>query len=544
MARETGTTRLVGLLLPAALSQHVRRWLALAASLLVGTTPTLAGGATLAADRLDVRLDGLSLPVDLNQLDAWSRDPEGSHNELGVWFELLNERSRNDLRSLLRAPLLPDRALAKQLLQSWTGRQLLEEVGELFAGGQPGSGVVLLTTLRELLQRPEPIRFVELLLAVPTPSLTLDLDGLLQLADLWRRQLDDQSLALRRLRKLPLRPREISNTRARLAAIQPTPRPTTLSLTVAHRAAPLELELWPTVTEREGGWVLLMPGLGGSSAQLSWLAQGLAARGWPVLVIEHPGSNEQAVRQMLDGQRPPPGAETLPDRLADVEAVLAAERQGQIPRLGDSVVLMGHSMGGLSALLSSGLRPVPGLAQRCERDLEVIPLINISRLLQCQLQEVPLPEPVREGSRTVAAVVSLNGFGSLLWPGHGLEQLNAPLLIVGGGLDLVTPPVSEQLGLFLQHPDPRSRLVMVEGASHFSAVRIKEQDQALWRLGDGLVGMEPVRVQNLLLSLTSDFLTSLDGSIPMAPQRRSREGITAYVLDGRSARRWRSRLSR
>lgn len=87
-------------------------------------------------------------------------------------------------------------------------------------------------------------------------------------------------------------------------------------------------------------------GTGGSSAQLGWMAQGLAARGWPVVLIEHPGSNETAVRQMLDGQRPPPGAETLPDRLADVEAVLAAEGQGQIPRLGHSVVLMGHSLGG------------------------------------------------------------------------------------------------------------------------------------------------------------------------------------------------------
>jgi predicted dienelactone hydrolase len=247
---------------------------------------------------------------------------------------------------------------------------------------------------------------------------------------------------------------------------------------------------------------------------------------------------------MLDGQRPPPGAETLPDRLADVEAVLAAEGQGQIPRLGHSVVLMGHSLGGLSALLASGLRPAPGLARRCDRALDVIPLINISRLLQCQLQEVALPEPASGQPRTLAAVVSLNGFGSLLWPGRGLERLKAPLLITGGGLDLVTPPVSEQLALFLQHPDPRSRLVMVEGGSHFSVVRVKEHEQALWRLGDGLVGVEPVRVQELLLSLTSEFLASVDTAAPMAPQRRSRDGVTAYVLDGRNARRWRSRIGR
>ncbi|MDM7936419.1 MAG: alpha/beta fold hydrolase [Cyanobium sp. CZS 48M] len=534
---------MVGLLLPAALSQHVRRGLALLASLLLGTaSPLLLLATARAADRLDVRLDGLSLPIDLHQLEAWSLDPTGSRNELGIWLELLDSSSREDLLSLLRSPLLPDRGFALQLLQSWAGRQVLEAVGELFAGGKPGSGVLLLTTLRERLQRPEPIRFVDLLQAVPTPQLTLDLDGLLQLAALWRRQLEEQTLALKQLRDLPLRLRQESETGARLAAIQPDPRPRAIALTVAHRPVPLELELWPAVAPRQRSWVLLMPGLGGSSAQLGWLARGLAARGWPVLMIEHPGSNEAAVRQMLDGQRPPPGAETLPDRLADVEAVLAAERQGQIPGLGDSVVLMGHSLGGLSALLASGLRPAPGLTRRCERALDVIPLINISRLLQCQLQEVPLPEQASARPGTLAAVVSFNGFGSLLWPGRGLERLKAPLLITGGGLDLVTPPVSEQLALFLQHPDPRSRLVMVEGGSHFSVVRVKEQEQALWRLGDGLVGVAPVRVQELLLSLTSDFLSSVDAAIPMAPQRRSRDGVTAYVLDGASARRWRRRI--
>ncbi|MCP9826644.1 dienelactone hydrolase, partial [Synechococcus sp. EJ6-Ellesmere] len=76
----------------------------------------------------------------------------------------------------------------------------------------------------------------------------------------------------------------------------------------------------------------------------------------------------------------------------------------------------------------------------------------------------------------------------------------------------------------------------------FAVVRVKEHEQALWRLGDGLVGVETVRVQELLLGLTSDFLGSVDTAIPMAPQRRSRDGVTAYVLDGRSARRWRSRI--
>jgi predicted dienelactone hydrolase len=228
---------------------------------------------------------------------------------------------------------------------------------------------------------------------------------------------------------------------------------------VPHRQQPLQLQLWRASSE---SWVLLTPGLGGSAEQLEWLAAGLQQRGWSVLLLDHPGSDEQAVRELLEGRRPPPGAETLNERLRDLQAVVAAVQSGALPRLGERVVLMGHSLGGLSSLLAAGLRPEPGLARRCDRALDGIPLTNLSRLLQCQLLEVPLPPP-QPLAQPVQAVVSLNGFGSLLWPHRGLRPLPAPVLLMGGSLDLITPPISEQLQLFLRDGKPQSRLVLLEG---------------------------------------------------------------------------------
>ena len=515
------------------------RWLpVLFASLL------LAGsGPALAAEQLEVRLDGFSLPIDLRQLQAWSRNPSSSRTELGVWLELLDGRSRDDLITLLRSPLLPDRGLALQLLQSWAGRQVLDEVGELLSTDQPGSGSLLLATLRSQLQQPEPFTVIDLLLAVPAPRLSLELDGVLALAQRWRLQLELQGLAFERLRQLPLPIREGDSAPRRLASLNRPSPPRRLQFRVAHRAEPLELELWAAEPPRQRAWVLLMPGLGGSRAQLGWLADGLARRGWSVLLLEHPGSDEKAVRQLLDGQRPPPGAETLPERLADVEAVLAAEASGGLPRLGGSVVLMGHSLGGLAALLAAGERPVAGLEQRCRQALKGIPLINLSRLLQCQLAQVSLPPPPRRRPE-LEAVVSMNGFGSLLWPGRGLDDLAAPLLLLGGSLDLVTPPVSEQLGLFLQQRDPRSRLVLVEGGSHFSPVRIANPKEAVLRLGAPLVGQEPLRVQELLLALSADFLFALESRTQLPSQQRQQDGIRAYVLAPAEAELWSQRIQR
>jgi hypothetical protein len=109
---------------------------------------------------------------------------------------------------------------------------------------------------------------------------------------------------------------------------------------------------------------------------------------------------------------------------------------------------------------------------------------------------------------------------------------------VGGSLDLVTPPVQEQLQLFRGVRHPRSRLVLVEGGSHFSPVRLGGEEEALFRFGEEFVGVEPRRVQDLLISLTLEFLNGWKYPWLLSPQRRVQAGVVAYVLDGGQARRW------
>ena len=45
-------------------------------------------------------------------------------------------------------------------------------------------------------------------------------------------------------------------------------------------------------------------------------------KGWPVVLLEHPGSDARAVKALLDGSRTLPGAEVLPERLADLKVEL------------------------------------------------------------------------------------------------------------------------------------------------------------------------------------------------------------------------------
>ena len=481
-----------------------------------------------AAERLEVRLDGLHLPVDLSELEAWSADPTALSSDLRAWLDLLSPAGRLQLLRLLKLPVLRDRSFAQQFLGSWAGRRALEGLDDLISSERGGSGELLHHTLQRLMAQQGQVTLLELLRAVPTQSLVIDLDGGLALATGWQQQLLHQREAMAALRMLPLLP--VSNGAER--ALVPIAAPVQQMFSVAHRPEPLPLQIWRGSSR---AWVMLTPGLGGSAEQLAWLAEGLHQRGWSVLLMDHPGSDDQAVRDLLEGRRPPPGADTLPGRVKDLQAVVAAVERGALPRLGEEVVLMGHSLGGLTSLLAAGLRPEPGLARRCEQALDDLPLANLSWLLQCQLVDVPLTAPTKL-AQPIHAVVAFNGFGSLLWPHRGLKPLHAPVLLVGGSLDLITPPIREQLHLFLPWARAESRFVLLDGGSHFSPVRLASNDEALFQLGEEFVGVEPLRVQSITLTLTSEFLAA--GATGIKPQRRQFGGVTAYVLNRHHAKAW------
>ena len=519
-----------------------------------------AGGGrpAAAAEQLELRLEGLQIPLNLNELERWSVNgqlPAGERGaDLAVWLGLLDADSRRHLRALLRAPLLRDRSFGRQLLDTWTGNQLLAELGGLLTSADGRSTTPLLQpTLRQLLAQGKPVTAITLLRALPEPSLSLQLDDLLKLAQQWRLQLNRQQLALQQLQQLPL-PRHQARSFMGLGAsgtttgkppgrskVPPALRPPrTLPLRVAHRPDPLPLEIWPVGPKAAAGpWVLITPGLGGTADQLRWLAAALAERGWPVVVVQHPGSDALALRASFGGERPPPGIETLGDRLADLRAVLTAQRRGELGLEGKGVVVVGHSLGGLTALLLAGLQTEPGLERRCRQALRPLPIANPSQLLQCQLLNVGAP-PAEPPLADLRGIVLFNSFGSLLWPQRGLAALPVPLLMVGGSLDLITPPLAEQWQLFRSVHDRRSRLVLVDGGSHFSPVQMSMQEEALFQLGDALVGVDPTAVQGMLLRLTVEFMQGLNPPLLLLPaQRRLQQGVTAYVLDPPSVRRWR-----
>ena len=472
-----------------------------------------------AASQLEVQIDGTVIPFSIGDLALWARSDGRHRSELSTWFSLLAPDSRAGVLELLKAPMVLDRSMARQLINSWAGRQLFDQVSDLVRVDNDKEGVIVRQTINDLLSRQQQVSSLDLLEALPADSVRLDLDLLLELASSLRMQLERQQNLVRSLDRFP-----VTASAADRAAVSPQDsgsllEPRLMSLAVSHHEEPLGFQLWLPVegSPKREQWMVLMPGLGGSPDHFRWLGRGLSRRGWAVLVLEHPGSDDVAVQALLEGRLPPPGVEVLPARLKDLDALLKARDQGVFQVPGQRLVLAGHSLGAFSALLSTGARPAPGLARRCSSVLGDLLLSNLSLLLQCQLVDVSLPRQVAPNA--LSAVIGFNSFGSLLWPAGSLSKtVKVPVLFTGGTLDLITPPLSEQLGLLLAMPaDPSSRVVLVEGASHFSPVRVEGQRQGgrgedLFQLGEELVGVQPLQVQALLEQEVVQFLVEQEQS--------------------------------
>ena len=144
---------------PAAAPTRSHRFGALASSLLIAASlgPLAAWRPAGAAELLEMRLEGLQIPIHLDQLEAWNGQAGAripSDNDLTPWLGLLDPVGRADLRRMLTAPLLRERSFGRQLLDTWAGGQLMGELGTLLTTPEGRSSTPMLQlTLRRLLEQ-------------------------------------------------------------------------------------------------------------------------------------------------------------------------------------------------------------------------------------------------------------------------------------------------------------------------------------------------------------------------------------------------------
>ncbi|MEA1671886.1 hypothetical protein [Nitrospirillum sp. BR 11163] len=223
--------------------------------------------------------------------------------------------------------------------------------------------------------------------------------------------------------------------------------------------------------------VLLSPGFGGSAEDLSWLGGGLAARGFVVVGVSHPGNNA------LD--RTPVGGtawwERPRDLIAAVHAVATDPALGPHLDMGH-VGVAGFSMGGMTALALGGAVIDPGhfddfcagkpADQVCDTAPETPNAPHVTQ--RAGIHMLGLDQAAARASEGAAlpglrAILAIAPPVQMLDPGS-LRRITAETTLVVGDGDTLVPAVTEA-GVAVRLIKG-ARLVTVPGAAHYSFVGV------------------------------------------------------------------------
>ena len=116
-----------------------------------------------AAERFEIHFDGMSIPISIKELIDWSNGEEETNSELASWLNLLGFKERKGLAKFLSTPLVRDKSMARQILHSWSGRKLLDEVSDLILMDEDSSGESVIDTLENLLNEKDEVTTFDLL---------------------------------------------------------------------------------------------------------------------------------------------------------------------------------------------------------------------------------------------------------------------------------------------------------------------------------------------------------------------------------------------
>ena len=460
----------------------------------------------------------MSIPIEIEQLSELVTN-KGNSTEIIGWLKKNKFQRVLELSKYLEFPIFKEGDFSKQILRSWIGRKVLSEMSNTIIIPDDKDGIQVFNTIEELIETKSKVTTLDILKSLPNQEITLDIDNLITIISSWKKKLSEQQNLVKKLNSINIIDKNYSYI-FREENIDKDIKPIKMSLKVKHRNKPLSIELWMSKKQNfNKELIIFMPGLGGDINNFRWLGSKLSKIGWPVVFIKHKGSDSEALKSFMEGDEAlPGGADFYLYRLKDLNAVINAQKNGFFGKDNDSYILMGHSLGSLIAFLHEGSPPKKGLNFRCDESLQDFALTNLSKLLQCQLSEIPLPK-LRKSNK-LKGLIGFNAFGSLIWPNANSSGIEAPVLLIGGTFDLITPIMGEQFKVFLSTEDNAlNRFLIVEGASHFSPIRVKnkkgkniEKDNDVFKINEAFIGQYPNDVQNLALDVIIEFLQNLDSN--------------------------------
>ena len=439
-------------------------------------TGAVWGSPAKAAETITVRFGSLSQTVALSDLEAFALTGEVPKS-LKLYRSLLSPSLRQALEGTIEFEPEMGHIILDELLNTPGGTQLLETLQAVAPNVSPRD---LRVMLNEMSRQENQLTLISILRALPQDTLDVNLGTLALLASQFRlARMESEALSRVLERELEVKAPSLGAINAKDPFSPGTSSVERWELVLRDRARERSIPIdiyWSR--ETHGPLVVLSHGFGADRRFFAYLAQHLASHGLTVVSVEHPGSNVASLMSLpsqtdeaAPANRILPATEFL-DRPRDISFVLdRMERLNYYSyslrdRLNtEQVTLIGHSLGGYTALALAGakldLRPLASFCQQLSP-------VNFSPAdwLQCAALDLPVNRANLKDNR-VSQVIVMNPLTGLLFGDQGLRQVKIPTLMFASTHDGVTPVAEQQLNPFRQLAGQKYLVTMI-GGSHLS----------------------------------------------------------------------------
>lgn len=497
--------------------------------------PTVASTpGALAAERIYVSFEILERSISINALEAYARNGR-VNEELAAYLRYANPQQQAKLRKALQTRIDLSPVAVSQFLYTSQAETLLQRLGEVIKtdSGQSGSRAIRSALIMASADT-RGLTLLNFLRKFPTRTIRVDLVRTLQIADQLSTVVEQNNKAIAAVTQASATEASTGSSLplARLRDLrQPgsfTWRKETLKLNDTNRNRVFDADIYLPISpdlqqsSTPAPVIVISHGVGSDRNSFKYLAEQLASYGFAVAVPEHPGSNAQQLQALLNG-RTSQGADATEfiNRPLDVKFMLdELERRSEYDltfrgKLNlQQVGVIGQSFGGYTALALAGATLEFQQLQNNCKDLR--DSWNLSLLLQCEVLKLSSSQHNLRDER-VKAAIAINPLTSSVFGPNGLSQIKIPVTIVSGSADTVTPPLEEQIQPFTWLTTPEKYLVVLENATHFTALDEVGPGGGVWPIPLPF-GPEPALARRYMKALSVAFFeTYINGQQEYRP---------------------------
>jgi len=467
--------------------------LATAAGIAGLASPGLAPSPAQAAEEFRIRVTGpLLLTLSVDSLETFAETGEIT-GDLRLYANFLNDETLAGLRQMLQFRFPLDVVTVSNLSYSPLGRDTLTNIGKVIEStpgvngfhGLRGAVINAAANADE-----EGWTLIDVMREFPTASIDVSLDGLMAL----QRELSvyfsyNQAVvqAIEAQAEAELATQASINPAALPDLAQPGPyRFSQRTITVTNPALrqtgegllvnyDFDVDVYlPEGVSGPAPVVIVSHGFGAVKEDFIFLNTHLASHGYVVMAPDHVGSNLSYREQYLGGRLntllSPVEFVNRPEEISfliDELEMLVAQSPDWRSRLDlGRIGVIGDSLGGATVLSLAGAEiTYARLQEAC--DSEVLSL-NFARYLECRALYLP-PNNYDLGDDRIQAVIAAHPLGGGLFGPEGISQIDIPLLMVSGNVDIVAPVVVEQIFPYVWMQQEPRYLALLQQGTHFSS---------------------------------------------------------------------------